>query len=48
MDAQARARELIEPEKLKTERDWIEAGRAVFAGLDFPVTRTDNPQLMKF
>src|ERR1041384_8259194 len=39
---------LIEPEKLKTERDWIEAGRAVFAGLDFPVTRTDDPRIMKF
>jgi len=39
---------LIEPEKLKTERDWVDAGRAVFAGLDFPVTRTDNPQLIKF
>ncbi len=39
---------LIEPEKLKTERDWIEAGRAVFAGLDFPVTRTGDPRIMKF
>lgn len=39
---------LIEPEKLKTERDWVEAGRAVFAGLDFPVTRTDDPRIMKF
>jgi hypothetical protein len=39
---------LIEPEKLKTERDWMEAGRAVFAGLDFPVTRTDDPRIMKF
>src|SRR6266851_7527210 len=38
-------RRLIEPEKLKTERDWVEAGRTVFAGLDFPVTRTDNPGL---
>ena len=42
------AQRLIEPEKLKTERDWVEAGRAVFAGLDFPVTRTDDPRLMKF
>src|SRR4029434_6869217 len=32
----------------KTERDWIEAGRTVFAGLDFPVTRTDDPRLIKF
>ena len=39
---------LIEPEKLKSERDWIEAGRQVFAGLDFPVTRTDDPRIMKF
>jgi hypothetical protein len=39
---------LIEPEKLKTEQDWIEAGRAVFGGLDFPVTRTDDPRIMKF
>jgi hypothetical protein len=39
---------LIEPEKLKTERDWVEAGRAVFGGLDFPVTRTDDPRIMKF
>jgi hypothetical protein len=42
------AQRLIEPENLKTERDWIEAGRAVFAGLDFPVTRTDDPRIMKF
>ena len=39
---------LIEPEKLKTERDWVEAGRQVFGGLDFPVTRTDDPRIMKF
>src|SRR6185369_1011500 len=39
---------LIEPETLKTERDWIEAGRAVFGGLDFPVTRTDDSRIMKF
>jgi len=39
---------LIEPEKIKTERDWIEAGRRVFAGLDFPVTRTDDPRIFKY
>lgn len=39
---------LIEPEKLNTERDWIEAGRRVFEGLDFPVTRTDDERLIKF
>jgi hypothetical protein len=39
---------LIEPEKLKTERDWIEAGRRVFGGLDFPVTRTADPRIFKY
>ncbi|HEU4388816.1 MAG TPA: hypothetical protein VFV34_13525 [Blastocatellia bacterium] len=39
---------LIEPEKLKTERDWIDAGRRVFEGLDFPVTRSDDERLIKF
>ena len=39
---------LIEPEKLKSELDWVEAGHTVFAGLDFPVTRTDDPRVMKF
>jgi hypothetical protein len=39
---------LIEPSKLKTERDWIDAGRAVFGALDFQVTRTDDPRIMKF
>jgi hypothetical protein len=39
---------LIEPEKLKTERDWIEAGRRVFEGLDFPVTRTEDPRIFKY
>src|SRR5580765_600617 len=42
------AQRLIEPEKLKTDRDWVEAGRVVFGGLDFPVTRTDDPRVMKF
>lgn len=39
---------LIEPENLKTERDWTDAGRRVFEGLDFPVTRTDDARLLKF
>ena len=43
-----RLQRLIEPEKLKTERDWIDAGQRVFAGLDFPVTRTDDPRLLKY
>ena len=39
---------LIEPDKLKTESDWIDAGRRVFEGLDFPVTRTDDERLFKY
>ena len=42
------ARPMIEPERLKTERDWIEAGRRVFEGLDFPVTRTNDPRIFQY
>ena len=39
---------MIEPEKLRTEQDWIDAGRRVFEGLDFPVTRTADPRIFKY
>lgn len=34
---------LIEPDKLKTMADWIEAGRIVFESLETPQSRTDDP-----
>jgi hypothetical protein len=37
---------LIEPEKLKTEADWIEAGRRVFEEVDDLELRTFNPKLV--
>lgn len=37
---------LIEPEKLKTKVDWIEAGRRVFEELDSAVTRMDDPVVL--
>lgn len=37
-------RRLIEPELLKTQEDWIEAGREVFEQLDTAVTRTSDPR----
>ncbi len=37
---------LIEPEKLKTEADWIEAGRRVFDEADFLHLRTFDPKLI--
>lgn len=36
-------RPLITPAKLKTESDWIKAGKRVFEELDIAVTRTDDP-----
>jgi hypothetical protein len=39
---------MIEPAKLKTEQDWIDAGKRVFEGLDFPVTRTADPRIFKY
>jgi hypothetical protein len=42
------AQPLIEPEKLKTEKDWIEAGRRVFDELDAPVARTDDPRALRY
>ncbi|HWN99258.1 MAG TPA: hypothetical protein VNS63_08320 [Blastocatellia bacterium] len=42
------AQPMIELEKLKAEGDWIEAGRRVFEGLEFPVTRTDDPRIFKY
>jgi mono/diheme cytochrome c family protein len=37
---------LIEPEKLKTRADWIEAGRVVFEALDTPSSRSDDPAVL--
>src|ERR1041384_5516764 len=39
---------LIEPDKLKTEQDWIEAGRRVFDELDVPLLRSDDPQAQRY
>jgi hypothetical protein len=38
---------LIEPEKLKNEKDWIAAGRRVFEELDFPSSRTYDPERIR-
>jgi hypothetical protein len=35
---------LIEPDTLKTEADWIRAGKRVFEEYDIPVFRTYDPQ----
>jgi mono/diheme cytochrome c family protein len=37
---------LIAPEQLKTEADWIEAGRRVFEELDTPASRSDDPAVL--
>jgi len=37
---------LIEPEKLRTRADWIEAGRRVFEELDTCATRSDDPEVL--
>jgi hypothetical protein len=37
---------LIEPEKLKTEADWTEAGRRVFQEFDSELLRTFDPQFI--
>jgi hypothetical protein len=37
---------LIEPEKLKSEADWIEAGRIVFDEADLPHLRSLDPQVI--
>lgn len=37
---------LIEPAKLATEADWIEAGRRVFEELDTADSRTDDPAVI--
>jgi mono/diheme cytochrome c family protein len=37
---------LIEPEKLKTKADWVEAGRIVFESLDTPQSRSADPEIL--
>jgi mono/diheme cytochrome c family protein len=37
---------LIEPEKLKTKQDWIDAGKRVFEQYDVPAFRSLNPKLI--
>jgi hypothetical protein len=39
-------RPMIQPEKLKTESDWIEAGRTVFEEMDHIHLRTYNPSFI--
>ncbi len=42
------AQPMIEPEKLKTEKDWLEAGGRVFDELDVPIVRTDDPRVFSY
>jgi hypothetical protein len=41
-------RRLIEPEKLKTKADWIDAGRVVFEGLSSPGFHISDPAMLSF
>lgn len=40
------AQPLIEPEKLKTRAEWIEAGRIVFESLETPQSRSEDPEVI--
>lgn len=40
-------RPLIEPHRLVTQADWIEAGRRVFEELDTPASRSDDPRVIE-
>ncbi|HKQ48972.1 MAG TPA: hypothetical protein VJZ71_12950 [Phycisphaerae bacterium] len=40
-------RPLIEPEKLRTKADWVEAGRQVFEQLDTALSRTDDQSVIE-
>ena len=42
------ARPLVELDKLKSESDWLEAGRRVFDEVDFALSRTDDPRIFKY
>jgi hypothetical protein len=42
------AQPLIEPEKIHTEKAWIEAGRRVFEEFDVPAVRTNDPRALKY
>jgi len=37
---------IIEPAKLRTKADWIDAGKRVFDELDTPLSRSDDPALI--